>query len=758
MYKNITQYIRHNLKSGKSVMILIAVVMLICGSVPSFMQLGNYLDSFELNIGTEKMRIARVIENFLLELFNMNNQFYSILLSIIAAVAGLVLAYSLFFYFRKKNSSDFFLSLPLTRTEAYIANFVSGILYFVIPLIAVSAVTLVGLNIMGSYKFVNVAKLLLGTVENNGMLAMLGNSLAFFLLFFALGTVAVLLTSNGINALVVYGTLNFYPIVFMLLLIYSARIFNSDIVDFTDSIVLNCLHITPAARMLAYDSIPPTASTYIGAVIAAIVIAVIGCYLCNIRPAESWSSAIVFKPLRLCLQYMYCFICAFAGALFFYEINDRSLVNIIVGAAIGLVLSFMILNIIFERDVKAIFKKPLRLAWSALIVLVMFVVIIMDSFGIFRYREPAVGDVDYVYASLNHAVVFNVPVNGDENALLSKIEDPDGKQAAIKLYTLLHELNRYDDQSSFMKIDPPVELSTFEEILGNYFSNYTNRLVVKMMRDGKEIRPLRTDYFIRPAFMYDVYKTIYDCGDYVDPMITMLENAELVSANVFVHFAENSDIETLDKKSAVPEELRLALIEDYKNASFEDLQDITAYKVELFYNLPTKAQSAPLIIARDHPIMTTYETVETVDYNTVGAVDYNYTLQIRIPACFTNTLALIEKHCDTEALQNAAQEVIDNITSVQVTIYSEDGNSVVDEISVTDPAEISEIMAQSIRRERRSILFAKENVVLRVFYTPETYYDPEYMENYSKKYNTSYEELIASASETMFLKHTSTLY
>lgn len=731
-----------------------------------FIEFSNRLERFNDNIGEVRMTYARRIESMLATVFNLSNEYYSILLSVIAAVAGLVLAFALFYYFRKKNSSDFFLSLPITRTEGYIANFVSGVLYYVIPLVAVSLITVVGLNIMGSYKFINIAKLLFGYAENNGLFAMLGNNLVFFLLFFSMGTFSVLLTSNGLNALVVYGTINFYPIAFMGSLLLSAEIFNNDIIDFSERILNGCLNITPVLRILFYNEYPPTAWTYIFAVIAFVVFAAISCLLCNIRPAESWSSAIVFKPVRLCLQYIYCYLVAFGGGLLFYAVSDNSIIGFIIGSIIGLVLSFMILNVIFESDIKAIFKKPLRLIWSAIIFVIVFLVIVIDVFGLFRYREPDVGDVDCVEVSLNHAVTtMNYGwSNRAAGKGMSKIKnDDEAKAAAIKLYTMLHEKTRSYSDTVFAEDNSVATPSTFDTLLQNY--SYGNvRVALNLMKNDNNMRPLRRDHFELNMQMYDLFKAIYDSDEYVDPMVDTLENMNLVQLQVFTSaidsYKYDDDYETFDDKTSITEEFRQALLEDYKNADFDSLQDTTVYNIMLYYNLEEgyyvaeTNEAAPL----EYTTVVTEEMV-TVDYS-YELVRTEHSLQIPISSCFTNTLALIEKYCDTQKLDEISKEVYNAIDFIEVDLYSHDGNTLVQSIDVTDRDEIATLMDDTMCTANRAMIFPKENVVLKVYYKPEQYFDDqEYMDEMRLKYGDDADDMLKKeACSVKFLKHSSTLY
>ncbi|MBE6687783.1 MAG: hypothetical protein E7588_00730 [Ruminococcaceae bacterium] len=756
MFKNISQYIRHNLKIGRSIIILLTVVMLICGPIPVFMEIGDYMDRFDNRIGIEKMDYARTVERQLRSIFDLTDEYYSIFLSLIAAVAGLVLAYVLFFHFRKKNSADFFLSLPLTRTECYIANFISGVIYYVIPLLFTSVVTIVGLNIMGSWKFLNISKLLFMSAENNGMLAMLGNNLAFFLLFFAIGTVAVLLTSNGINALVVYGTINFYPIVFLAMLLASAEIFNNDIIDFSEKILKDILPITPIVRILVYNELAPTVWTYVMAVISSVIIGALGCFICNIRPAESWSSAIVFKPLRLILQYMYCFIVAFAGGLFFYAVSDRSVINIIVGSVIGLVVSFMVLNIIFERDVKAIFKKPLRLLWSALIFIVVFVVIVIDIFGIFRYREPALSQVDYVEVSLNHSVITQNYYTVDEREFcLSRMESDEEKEAAIKLYTMLHEQIR-NGNYSYLFNGPENSVSysglkIFDDIALSNLGR-SNHVVVRMMKNQEEIRPLRSSYFTRTEEMYELYKTIYDSPSYSDPVITVLEDAEFVWAQPgsnLLRYSDNPAKLAIYSKDVL-EELRLALIEDYKNTDFEGLQDNTQYTLELLYNLNGNITS----LENEKTFVTAIQTVDVADYDVMrNNVDYERNMTISIPAGFTRTLEILRKYSYLDEIDNLVAKENAKIVKIDVQIYSDEEPLRITE--VTDREEIDRILNDTVNRVSHSMSFPKRGVVL-YLYTGDVEYSPDsdmvYMADYAKYQDAD------NNVRVDFLKRNSTLY
>ena len=739
MLKNTLQFIRHNLKNGKSIMILLSVVMIICGPVPAFLVFSDRLHLFNLSTGVEKMDYARAIERTLLRLFDISGeQFYHTLLSLIAAVSGLVLAFVLFYYFRKKESADFFLSLPLTRTEAYIANFASGTLYYIIPLAVTSLVTIIGLTVMGALDFVNISKLILGSADYTGLLALLGTNIVFFLLFFALGAIASLISSNGLNALVVYGTINFYPIVFMGLLLASSEIFNNDIIDFQETILRNCLYLTPIVRPLVFFEFPPTVWTYVLIPLFTVGFALLGCYLCNKRPAETWSSAIIYKPLRLVLQYMYCFIVAFAAGLFFYYITNRSLLNIMIGAALGLVLSFMILNIIFERDVKAIFKKPLRLAWSAVIFISVFLVIVMDVFGIFRYRQPAFSSVEYVNVNLNKYVVNSYyPANLAKDYGTSKIDDPEAKEAAIKLYSMLHEEIRNDNYSYYLgrsNTDP----NSFDATLRSHTSGSST--TVEMIRNGKVIRPLRNSYFENHEAHYELFKAIYDCDQYVDSIIPLLNYAEIKGAQITTSLLRSYGAgESFSLRNVnMSERLHTALLEDFAEVDFDGLQSMSPYVISIYFNMiPGEYKDV-------------YERVMVTDeYYGDSYIEAERHISFVVPKCFTRTLAIIEENREAiDTIQELHESIYDKITYIFVRKFTPDGKSVSETTTVTDKAEIARIMNDLYYLTGRTPTFPKYGISLDVYREEdqitedekyyEYYKDPVYAEQSATRraYNT----------------------
>lgn len=742
MFKNITKYIGHNIKSSKAIMILLGVLMLVSGPIPLFMEFSRRLTVLGNRVGLQEYTYSQNIKKFLESSFNLSEEFYSIILCLIAAVAGLVLPYILFYFFRKKNSADFFLSLPVTRTQAYIANFISGIIYYVLPLILTSIVTVTGLSIMGCWDFTTASELLFKTAENDGLFVMLGNNLAFFLLFFAMGTVAVILTSNGINALVVYGTINFYPIVLLFLLLSSAEMFNNDIVDFSQDLAMSVIKITPIVRSLFYEY-PLTVFTYIGAILSATVIGCIGCWLCNKRPAESWSSAIVYKPVRLCLQYMYCFIVAFAGGLFLCAVSGRSIANIIVGSILGLVISFMVLNVIFERDVKAIFKKPIRLIYSAVVFVVIFVVIVMDVFGIFLYRKPDADDIDHVYITLNNnAISSNFDTKNDQ--WLSKLESTQDKQAAIDLYTLLHQKIRQNNHSYlFGRQDSSYnQLSPFEQVVYNHLSLSTS-IDIRLMKDGKIIRPLRENYFRKDQSMYELFKTIYDSESYKDPIISVLENATLVYAGVSTISLDrqNTYQEGISWQSKLLEQLRIALIKDYKNSSFDELNDTTPYILELMYNISPAAKSKAAVgtssVAYD-------VTTEGINF------DFERSMTIAIPSSFVNTLEFLEKNVDMDTLDALSRTKEEEIVKIIVDIYND--SNLVEQKEITDRQEITKILDQRYNYASRTMTFPKYGVVINAFT------EEEYTEYQKYTYYEDYKQLAEQNAQVYFLKYCSTLY
>lgn len=750
MLKNTLQFIRHNLKNGKSIMMLLSVVMIICGPVPSFLLFSDRIRSFNLRTGVDKIDYARTIEKALLRLFDISGeQFYHVLLSLIAAVSGLVLAFVLFYYFRKKESADFFLSLPLTRTEAYIANFVSGTLYYIIPLAVSSLVTIIGLTVMGALDFVNITKLVLGSSDYTGLLALLGTNIVFFLLFFALGSIASLISSNGLNALVVYGTINFYPIAFMVLLLTASEIFNNDIIDFEETILRNCLYLTPIIRPLVFFEVAPTPWTFVLIPMFAVGFALLGCYLCNKRPAETWSSAIIYKPLRLVLQYMYSFIVAFAAGLFFYYITSRSIFNIIIGAIIGLVLSFMILNIIFERDVKAIFQKPLRLAWSAVIFIAVFMVIVMDIFGIFRYRQPPFSSVDYVNVNLTKSVVSSYySANLEKDYGTSKIDDPEAKEAAIKLYSLLHEEIRNNNYSYYLG-RVPTDYNSFASLLQSHTSGSSTE--VEMIRNGKVIRPLRNSYFEKHEEYYKLFKTIYDCEQYVDSVIPLLTYSEIKGAQVttsLLRYYGAGESFTL-RNDNMNEMLRKALLDDFADVDFNGLQSMSPYIINVYFNMvPGEYKDV-------------YERVMVTDeYYGNSYIEAERSISIIVPKCFTRTISIIEENRDIiDTIKELHNNIYQKITHIIVRKFASDGSLNTETTTVTDKAEIARIMNDMYYSTGRAPTFPKYGISLEVYREEDRITEDEKYYEYYNDFEYAEQSSTRRAYHTVeFLQRFSTLY
>lgn len=743
MLKNTLQFIRHNLKSGKSIMMLLSVVMIICGPVPAFLVFSDRLRDLRRGF----LPTVHNIDNTIISLFS-NVNYYHILLSLIAAVSGLVLAFVLFYYFRKKESADFFLSLPVTRTEAYIANFVSGTLYYVIPLVITSLITVIGLCLMGALDFVSISEILFYARENeySGLLVLIGTNVIFFLLFFALGAIASLISSNGINALVVYGTINFYPIAFMGLLLAASTIFNNDILDFQENIIRGCLYITPSVRLIAVSELPATAWTYIITPIVAAGFAVLGCYLCNKRPAETWSSAIIFLPVRLTLQYMYCFIVAFAAGLFFYYITDRSIFNIVIGAILGLVLSFMILNIIFERDIKAIFKKPLRLVWSALIFIAVFVMIVMDVFGIFRYRQPAASSVDYVNVNLSQSIsssYYTSNMRRDYDA--SKIDDPEVKETAIKLYSLLHEEIRSNNYDYYLGRNT-ANIKGFDRLLRSHTSGIS--IGVEMMRGDKTIRPLRDSYFELREEYYELFKTIYNSEQYTDPMIPLLTHVEIKGATVTTRLIRNygSGERFALKSIALGQRLRDALLADYAEADFDSLQTLSPYVLNVYYStLPGEYAD------------TSERVMVTEDYYGESYIEAERSINVFIPASFTRTIAIIEENSDMlNTIESLHEAIYDQVDSITVLKYESDEGIASESTTVTDRAEIKRIMDDLYYSTNRTPIFPKYGISLSIYLKRDMLEeDDKYYEYYKDAEHASTQRSVAN---TEFLQRFSTLY
>lgn len=339
----------------------------------------QYLSEMLHAEGITKMAFDSVLntaENNLQNIFSINNMFLTIVLLVVALVAGL----GFFNWMHKKSRVDLHFSLPVSRHILFRNNFIAGSLTVVIPLLINIIFSLIVIVAMGFGSCIPWAALFSG----------FGLHVLFFLLCFSLVVIAVCISGNsvvsGILSMVFLGV---GPV--CLALYHSLRqlfqpYWYSGLIDWGAVYAYS----SPLARYV-YASSSELNQVGLLEVFLLLLLAaglyVAGSFIFRHRPAEAAGRALAFPKTRVFIKYPLVIIAAAGGAFlfnFFADMSDKWIWFFFGAVLIGFIAA-QLMEIVYHADFHAIRRRLVPLA----IVLAAFCgasgLFITDVFGYNSY-------------------------------------------------------------------------------------------------------------------------------------------------------------------------------------------------------------------------------------------------------------------------------------------------------------------------------------------------------------------------------------
>ena len=194
--------LKKNLSRFSPAWVLLLITLLLAEPYTLLMKLQNYHSKFDFRQSNEWGKLL-FREDFIATNY------------LFAGFTAILFAAMLFQYLHKANSAYMIHAFPMTRSCLFITNAVSGLLFFLVPLLISS---LCQLAVLGSYgsKFFQAC---------NGLVwATLGKSCLIYLFFYGLAVFCTILSGHGPISWLCYGALNivFFQLPMMVLAVAKA--------------------------------------------------------------------------------------------------------------------------------------------------------------------------------------------------------------------------------------------------------------------------------------------------------------------------------------------------------------------------------------------------------------------------------------------------------------------------------------------------------------------------------------------------------
>lgn len=293
-------------------------------------------------------------------------------LAFMLTMAAVVLAASGFAYLHSKKKTDFYHSLPIRREMLYAVTCLNGFLYMAVAYIGFLTIAAVMIRAKG-VPF-DWGSLYLASVEH----------LCFFALVYMTAIMAMLLTGNLVVGLLGTGVLfSWGPVICMTISAYFSEYFTTFYGD--DSFLLALSERTsPVAWYVEACMSSQPGRMALGALIMAAVLFVLGMLLYRRRPSEAAGHAMAFPITEPIIRFLIAVPSSLLlGAMFHSMMYEDGWT--VFGLVCGLLLVSCIIEIIYHFDFRSLFAHKRQLLVSAVFVGVVFVIFRFDLFGYDRY-------------------------------------------------------------------------------------------------------------------------------------------------------------------------------------------------------------------------------------------------------------------------------------------------------------------------------------------------------------------------------------
>lgn len=317
-------------------------------------------------------------------------------------VLAVVLAAEYFSYLHSRRKTDFYMSLPIKRSQQFVMGMMVSATIFVIPCVLATGAEMV-IGYASGY----------GTaVFYSNMLWTLLCKLLIFAAMWVTMTLAMIMTGHLVVALLGLGAFcSYIPILIRYLVpVYQDFFFET----YVSPRVLDewyCFSPVTLAIGVAggyYNWIVTEHLNYIiGCVVFTVIVGGVAFWLYLKRPAEAAGRAMAFEKANAVIRFAIVLPLALYFGYFLSEMRggDAAKIWLVAGTIIGVILLHGIVESIFNFDLRRMFTKKKQLGFSMLFCLV-FILAFQLNIDRFNHYVPEEEEVERVILYFNNESVY----------------------------------------------------------------------------------------------------------------------------------------------------------------------------------------------------------------------------------------------------------------------------------------------------------------------------------------------------------------
>lgn len=274
-------------------------------------------------------------------------------------VMAIVCGVAMFAYLHARQKVDFYHSLPISRTQLFVNNYLTGVIFAVSSYAVMLVIALACAFAMGFGAAVDWSAIGGAVVSH----------LIVFLLLYALTVLTTVVCGNTVISLLLLAWVMLSP---MLVYMLYSGLCNKFYQTYTmQSVNMKAVfHLSPLVQFFSLDGLHYERVEYVEQtsalglllvyLVVAVAVTVLSWYLFRIRKSERAGVALAFMPAKLPIKVYMCLVMGVAFGLVFNMIAGDFWFW--VGLVLGTVLFHWIVEMIYAFDFHAIFAKPVHLA------------------------------------------------------------------------------------------------------------------------------------------------------------------------------------------------------------------------------------------------------------------------------------------------------------------------------------------------------------------------------------------------------------
>ncbi|MBE6541449.1 MAG: hypothetical protein E7672_03270 [Ruminococcaceae bacterium] len=383
-------YFNFVLKQNWQNLALFIIIVILAMILPTFMFLEDLVRAEEMGFSSAHTILDEV------EDIARNISFIGVLVSCAFAVIAGMGALS---YVNSERNVGCYHSFPMKRETMFFSETLTRLIYYFVSII-------LGYTVSYFMVYAMYPQMSVYTVSyiNVGLVGVILFILIFSVMMFSAG-----LTGSAVMRLLMTLVIFFLPIALYYLVVYSV-LMNSSLEEsyylnetvaqflcpiFDIAVKSNFIDKTGIVPILVY--IPVAAVYYFGAML-----------LHKFRKSESSGTTIIWKPVFAVVKYLLIFSAGLLGVIIFGSgiFDGSEFTAYIIGALMGLVISFIVVNCILYRSSKSMFKGLKTFIVFAVCFAVFMVLFVFNAYGIVGkpYSPEATKKIELI-ADGNHITI-----------------------------------------------------------------------------------------------------------------------------------------------------------------------------------------------------------------------------------------------------------------------------------------------------------------------------------------------------------------